>query len=283
MQTVSLKNGNLEATFFPAKGMNLISFKKGGLEIIDQSTRESFEQRFAGLGPLIGPHFYARNPKSLKPFGDKTLFPHIAHVKHSDPFSHGIGRYAPWNFQATTTSISGTLSGKDQWNGIPLSTLEGQNFTMQFQGELTSKGLEITLSVVSETASLVGIHYYYHLPQHKGVVTSGIQKHYYDPTTRRLIPSDWNVTGNQVLSFDLAQEADYAFHPFPNLRGGDILLDAIDYRLRTTYTTASQENAWQLYHPKDASFVCIEPCTAQDPRHANLTVSSIRILLEILD
>ena len=48
----------LQATFLPEKGMNMISYKKGTLEVIDQSTKNLFDERFAGLGALIGPHFH---------------------------------------------------------------------------------------------------------------------------------------------------------------------------------------------------------------------------------
>ena len=76
---------------------------------------------------------------------------------------------------------------------------------------------------------------------------------------------------------------DNTFHPFPHPLNGTIILelDAIDYRLTTKYSSPSQENSWQLYHPKGASFVCIEPLSAQDIRHPNLTTSNILITLQI--
>src|SRR5947209_3792431 len=95
------KGESMQATFLPEKGMNLVSFKKGNLEVIDQSTLPLFEERFAGLGALIGPHFHRRLPETLPHIADESLFPHIARVKAkgaADPFSHGIGRYAPWTY-----------------------------------------------------------------------------------------------------------------------------------------------------------------------------------------
>lgn len=291
MEIVTIKSKTesgipLEASYAPGKGMNMVSFKKGDIEVIDQSTKPDFESRFAGLGAFIGPHFFRRNPQTIAPIADESLFPHIAAAREHgdpDPFTHGIGRYAPWNYTAGERKISATLSGKDTWHDIPLSELEGQNFRMNFNAEIDEKGLHLSLSVVSDTASLVGIHYYYHLPQKKGTVTAGVQDTYYDPHVKRPIPDEWNYDANQTLTYELDRATDYAFHPYPNPRHGNILLDAVDYRLRTTYTTASSENAFQVYHPEGASFVCIEPCSAQDPRHANLTVSSIHINLEILD
>lgn len=289
MNTIVLKNRTdtgepLQATFLPDMGMNMISYKRGAREVIDQSTRPLFDERFAGLGALIGPHFHRRNPAILPPIADESLFPHIARVKAkgvADPFSHGIARYAPWKATATENTFTATLTGKDLWNGIPLSALEGQNFTINFRGEMSSTGLQLSLTVVSDTDSLMGIHYYYHLPQGRGSVISGIQKEYMDQTGRKPLPPDWPIDGQQIMTFDLSQEADYTFFPYPNPREGVITLDAIDYRLVTSYSCASQENCWQLYHPKGASFVCMEPISSQDPRHPNLSVSSIDINLQI--
>ena len=198
-----------------------------------------------------------------------------------EPFSHGIGRYAPWKAIATPNQVSATLTGKDQWKGISLAELEGQNFVMQFKAELKPDGLYLALSVVSDTDSLVGIHYYYHLPKGKGTVYSQVQNQYIDHNERKPLPPSWKLDAQQNLTYELDSEADFTFHPFPDPLNGVIVLDAVDYRLTTRYSSPSQENAWQLYHPAGASFVCIEPVSSQDPRHPNLTVSNIEIHLQI--
>ena len=289
MEPIILKNKSpdgdtLQATFLSDKGMNMISYKKGNIEIIDPSTKVLFDERYAGLGALIGPHFHRRHPSTVPLIKDEALFPHIARVKAKgvhDPFSHGIGRYAPWNAQATDTSVKATLSGKDLWNGVPLAQLEGQNFIMNFAADLTSTGLVLDLSVVSDADSLVGIHYYYHLPNGTGKVTSAVRDSYSDQNEVKKIPADWGFNSQQVMTFDLKNGADYTFRTFPSASEGKILLDAGSYQLLTSYTCASEENSWQLYHPPGASFVCIEPISSQDPRHPNLTVSSLKIHLQI--
>jgi hypothetical protein len=196
----------LEATYLPHLGMNLISYKKGNLEIIDQSTRPLFEDRFAGLGSLTGPHFYRRHVvPSIK---DESLFPHIARVKAQgtkDPFSHGIGRYAPWKAEFTDHTIKAVQTGKDEWNGVTLGSLEGQNYKMTYQADLTSTGLHIEMSVVSDTDSIVGIHYYYHLPQGSGSVISETQDYYLDKGKREPIHSTWNNGEKHHLKFDLSE------------------------------------------------------------------------------
>lgn len=278
------KGEKLEAIFCPEKGMNLFSYRKGEIEVIDQSTKPQFEERYAGLGPIIGPHFYRRNPGTLPVIKDESLFPHIARMKEKgvDPFSHGIGRYAPWKASSTETTIKGILTGKDEWNGVSLAYLEGQNFKMEFNAELTSEELKIELSVVSDYDSIVGIHYYYHLPKGRGKVISDVKDHYYDGIELKKITSDWNYNEKHILTYDLNRSADYAFHPFLNALKGSILLDAESYQLKTQYESESQENSWQLYHPADASYVCIEPVSSQSPRRPNLTVSAIKISLQIL-
>lgn len=276
------------ATFLPDKGMNLISFKKNGIEVIDQSTKDLFDERYAGLGALIGPHFHRRKPEILPLIKDESLFPHISRVKAKgvhDPFSHGIARYAPWQAIATSTKITANISGKDVWNGLPLSALEGQNFKMALTAELTSEGLGLNLSVVSDTTSLVGIHYYYHLPNGQGTVVSRIQKTYMEDNLRKTIQDSWPVNTEHTLRYHItgkSESVDQTFYPFPNVLEGKILLDTESHQLHTTYWCDSQENSWQLYHPANASYVCIEPISSQDPRHPNLTVSSLRIQLQIL-
>lgn len=290
MSLITLENKTkqgerLQATFWPDKGMNLISFKKGDLEIIDQSTKSLFEERYAGLGALIGPHFHHRRAEVIPIIKDESLFPHIARVKAKgvkEPFSHGIARYAPWKAEATATSIKAKITGKDTWNDIPLSALEGQNFTMTLEAHLREHGLYLELSVVSDTDSVVGIHYYYHLPNGKGRISSTVQNQVRINNQLQPIPTTWPFDSQHHLILDLDADADFNFRPYPDPLKGEILLDTEVYQLRTLYECHCAENSWQLYHPKDASFVCIEPLSAQDPRHPNLTVSSLKIHLEIL-
>lgn len=291
MLPIVLKNQNpagelLEAAFLPDKGMNLISYKKGGIEVIDQSTRPQFEARYAGLGALIGPHFHRKRQRTPLPELDRARFPHIANLQGdqaADYFSHGIGRYAPWKAEFTDTTVRAVLSGKDMWNDLPLSVLEGQNFKMTYDAELTHEELRIRMNVISDTASIVGIHYYYSLPNGRGTVTGAVQKNYLDATHGlKPIPQEW-IDEKHNLEFNLESEADFTFYPFPNPLEGSILLSTDSYQLETRYSSISQENSWQLYHPAGASFVCIEPLSAQDPRHANLSVSSLNINLKIFD
>ena len=261
---ISRDNVRTEATFLPEFGMNLASYKKDTIEIIDQATKKGFDERFAGLGPLIGPHFHRRR-KDLLPKLDKE-FPQSAYCRAhgiDDIFSHGVARYVPWKFERTENGFKAKISGKDTWQDVPLSTIEGQNFQMTMDVELNSEGLKINLSVVSDTDSVVGLHYFYRLPNGKGVIKSRSK----DQELLIQFPSD--------------QAIDSTFRPSPNPDKGVIYLETEEYTLKTEYHCISEENSWQLYHPENASFVCIEPISAQDPRHPNLTVSSISVCLKI--
>ena len=285
--TAIARNGEvIQAHFLPGAGMNMISFKKGNVEVIDPSTQPLFDERFSGLGPLIGPHFHRRRADILPKIENEALFPHIARIRAKgikDPFSHGIARYAPWSVESTETSFKAVLTGKDTWNGVPLSVLEGQNFKFTFDGELNENGLFLELSIVSDTSSLVGIHYYYRLPNGQGRVVAQVQNHIRKESRLEPIPKEWNYNTEQKLFLPLDEEMDFTFRPFPDPLKGDILLETEEYSLRTRYSCKCEENSWQLYHPKGASFVCIEPISSQDPRNANLTVSSLKIHLEITE
>jgi len=287
LNSKTISNIPLQATFSPENGMNMISFKWGDVELIDSSTRALFEERSAGLGALIGPHFHRRQPEIIPKIADESLFPHIARIRAkgvTDPFSHGIARYAPWKVSVLENSFSATLSGKDIWNGVSLSVLEGQNFIMNYKGSLDENGLHLKLDVVSDTDSLVGTHFYYQLPQQKGFVRSLVKEKFLDGKEQKIVPENWkdqDKKNKHALLFDLDNEADFTFHPFPNPLEGTIILDTLDYLLQINYKCPCQQNCWQLYHPKGASFVCIEPISAANPRNPNLTVSQIEVNINL--
>lgn len=278
--------GKRQALFSPSQGMNLKSLVFDGVEVIDQSTKDLFEERFAGLGAMIGPHFHRRKPAVLPSNIDLSLFPHIkksAVAEGVDPFSHGIGRYASWTAASNAQSINATLKGSDTLNGVKLSDIEGQDFLMRYKAAWVKGGLELEMSSVSQADSVMGIHFYYHVPGNQGEVTSRVNKNYIVGGEVKPIPSSIGYDENSgQLTFSLDQEADYTFRPFPNLLRGEISLKLNGYTLLTTYESSSSENSWQLWRPKNSSFVCIEPVSALDPRHPNLTVSSIRIRLELI-
>ena len=280
-QTVRLNAGEYSAVFMPGRGMNFISLKKGGIEAVDQTTKELFESRYAGLGAMIGPHFHHR--KVIPPIEDKARFPHIANVKGNEPFSHGVGRYAPWNVEhLSDTQIKARLKGEDKWHDVSLKDLEGQDFNMTYHALLSPEGLEIELSVRSDTESVVGLHTYYALAHGKGTVKARVRDEYNDQGTWKPIPSTWNYREDHLLQFSLTEPADYGFRPYPDPLHGGMELETETHGIRVQYWSENEENSIQMWHPEGASFVCMEPLSAKDPRKPRLTVSSLKILISVL-
>lgn len=278
--TITDPLNNQKAVFYPSKGMNLISFQKEGIEAIDQKTKPLFEEKYAGLGAMIGPHFHHRT--NIAAVKDESLFPHIARVKAKgvkEPFSHGIGRYAPWTvIEKSDDRILARLKGSDLWNGVLLSELEGQDFTMQYEAKMQEDGLLISLSVESQNPSVIGLHTYYALDG-EGKVTAHVQDDYRDKEIKK-IPADWFYSPN-LLSYSLDQNTDFGFFPFPDPLSTMILLETKSHNIRVHYSSPTVENSWQLWHPKEATFVCIEPLSAKDPRKPKLTASSLKIRIAI--
>lgn len=261
----------IEATFNPEEGMKMVSFKRGDVEVIDQSSPQ--------LGALIGPHFGFRNPKILP----KAVLSGDGAKVEKDPFPYGVARYAPWTFTADEKSIKAVLKGTDVWKGVELKALEGQGFTITYAVAVTEKGLDIGLTVVSETDSLVGIQYNYVLADGKGKVFSRVKDEYIAENTLKKIPAGWAFNSeDHTLEYELDSEVDLTFFPFTSPIEGEIQLDTGRYQLLTTYRSCCEENSWRLYRPKGASYVSIEPVSSQDPRYPNLSVSSLQIQLAIL-
>lgn len=260
---VQLQSGELKAVFDPEKGMNLISYSKGAVEVIDSATDSLFRERFAGRGALIGPHFHQRPKARVRAIANPSAFPHLKYMEgRPDPFSHGIARYVPWKFEADQNTIRAKLSGKDVFQDMKLADIEGQNFELDFKATL-SDGLKIEYSVVSDTDSVVGLHTYYRLVNGKGIVRAKVKEEPFD------------------LKLEMDKPYDLNFHPFrPRL--GNIHLETSEYNLEIEYKAPSEELSWQLFHPQGATFVCLEPLSAFNPRSPHLTSSVIEVKITIL-
>lgn len=290
MTPIILKNAapdgdSLEAVYHPEKGMNLLSYRKGDIQVIDQTTVSLFEERCAGLGALIGPHFHEQKDP---PTGyDEALFPHVAKMKaqgRKDPFSHGIARYAPWKFVHSETQIQAELNGGDLYFGTPLKVFEGQDFQMKYSARLLSEGLFISVSIASEKPSLIGLHYYYHFSG-SGSVLGEIETSYRDQTEWKQVPPSWTDTRPSHLHFSLPQKADFGFIPAKkNETEHDyhLNLNTKEYSLHLRFTTASDtEVSCQVFQPENASYVCIEPLSARFPPAPKLTASHLETQLQI--
>ncbi len=271
----------IEAVFAPQKGMNMVSLKIAGRQLIDQSTKNLFEERSAGLGALIGPHFHHRLPGKIPFLKDPTLFSHLTVMKErgiTEPFSHGIARYVPWKvLLAEKEGIKAELTGSMNFRGVLLKDLEGFDFQMTFEARIIEKGILIDLQISSEQPSVVGLHYYYHLQKGKGTVSSQIRgalregplpsNIYFDPKTH-------------IFVYNCDTPCDYGFEPYPHCKMGWINFSTGGFKTVVRYVTPT-EGSWQMWHPEKASFVCIEPLSAPDPRRPTAKVSGLITCIEV--
>lgn len=288
LRNTSDTGDELKATFDPEKGMNLLSFKRGEIEAIDQSTKNLFDERCAGLGALIGPHFHHRKDEDISLDFDPSLFPHIEALKkkgQKEPFSHGIARYVPWKTDYSETQIKARLDAKDLYQGVPIKTFEGQQFEMLMDVALVHDGLLIQLTIHSEKPSVIGFHYYYAATK-DSVVQAFVKDQYRDNTQWKLLSSDVYDPKKHKLTFPAFDKSDFGFIPYLNDNHPyhQISLKNPDSILHVEYTSSNEEEtSWQLYHPEGASFTCIEPLSSQNPKTPKLNSSNLQLKLSIFE
>ncbi|MEM7175414.1 MAG: hypothetical protein AAF443_05780 [Chlamydiota bacterium] len=289
--TVTLTNTTprgelLTATYSPNSGMNLTSYTCGGVEVIDPNTSSLFDERNAGLGALIGPHFH-ENPVAPLDF-DHSIFPHVDTVLangRKDPFSHGIARYVPWAHHHSDTQIQAKLCGYHTYHNTPLTTFEGQDFSMTYNARLLNTGLFIRYSITSALPSLIGLHYYYALYNEPAIVSGEVDPVYREGDEWKPLPEKYLKTRTTHLYLPAEGAIDYGLIPRKRdekERDYRILLSTPTYDLHIEFATASlSEFSYQLYRPQESSYICIEPLSARQPRRPTLTTSTLEVKLQI--
>ncbi len=284
LTNLSESGERLEASFCPSIGMNLLSFKKDGIEMVCQKTKPLFTERSAGLGALIGPHFHHRKDEDIHLGFDESVFPHILKAKEKnqkEPFSHGIARYVPWKYSASSTQIEAWLLGTDRYQNTLIKDFEGQDFEMHFHAMLVHDGLLINYSIRSEKPSVIGFHYYYELDPN-ATVEAFTQNKMRKNSNLENIPSNWYQEESAKLQIPINQELDLGFepklhdtHPYHKIQ---VRSETRIFHIE--YTSSNEdETSWQLYHPDKEEFVCIEPLSASNPRSPRLTFSNLQLKL----
>jgi hypothetical protein len=285
MDNITLKSENVVAVFSKEHGMNLMHLEVANNELIAQSTQSLFEERFAGLGSLIGPHFYQRELGDIKEVPSEELFPHIARVKaegRRDPFSHGIARYAPWKVDASKNSVRASLNSQELWNGTSLTDLEGFSFQMNLLATLLPKGISLDYSVEAEKKSIIGLHYYYTLPTSGGKIKAKVEKQYSENREWKPMPDSFLDEAGD-LCFDAMQEVDLGFIPKKGEDGFfEVLFENEFYTLKVSFKADVEEISWQLFRPKDGEYICIEPLSARNPLKPTYKKSRLLVKIEIL-
>ncbi len=284
-ESISQSGQKLKAVFNPQVGMNLMSYSLDGIEVMDQNTISAFVERMAGMGALIGPHFHHRKDKDIPNLDLTDLFSFIPGLEkkgQKEPFSHGIARYVPWKYEGGCDFINARLSGKDAFRGFTISELEGQDFELSFKAKLRPNGLFIDYSVNAKNPTVIGLHYYYALADKTGNVISKVDSEYHHPEGWRAIPKNW-LESDKDLNFKLGAdvEADFGFRPVNGASHSLIEMKTSSHQLRVHYQSNSSENSWQLYHPKDVTYVCLEPVSAINPREARQSSSNLKVQIEI--
>lgn len=285
LSSVLSSGEKIEAQYAPEGGMNLLRLCREGKEFIDPATKPLYEERFAGLGALIGPHFHHRKNEeipSLDLSGPKYL--EVCRAKgQKEPFSHGIARYVPWRYEADDRSIKAKLSGSDRYLGHTLQEIEGQDFELSYEAILDQNTLSIDYSFDCEKVGVIGLHYYYRLIHKKGSVYSDIDSNMHTSKGWQPVPDQW-IKNNHQLQYhvDPSQEADFGFVPYKEgAKGSCISLETGQQKLEIYYEAQSTESAWQLYHPKDSTYVCLEPVSAHNPREPHLKSGRLQVEIKI--
>ncbi len=280
------ENGKkVEACFAPDEGMNLLSLKIKGKEVLDLSTKEMFSLRSAGLGALIGPHFHHRSSPYIPIKRDLSFFKHIKKLPETQKelFSHGIARYVPWKYQADGTQIIATLKGSDLFHDCPIKELEGFDFEMHFEARAIHDGLLIDYRIQSQTPSVIGFHYYYKASKN-AFLTSLVKPSYRSNKGINQIPQEIYKMDQKKLYLKIENEIDWGFFPIldENTTGNLIILDNEDYHLHIEYASSNDnDSSFQVYHPKESSFVCIEPLSSLNPREPTSLFSHIQLKISL--
>lgn len=276
-EEIELSAGRYRAKVCPSRGMNLVSIQYDTHELIDPSTRKEYLSNYSGLAPLICPHFYERDaiPKFSKeqfPFAKRRI-----DEGKKDPFSHGICRYAPWQYTKSKSGIKARIQGSDMWNGVALSDLEGFDFEATFDLELTDQGIHYRLSVQGERPCIVGQHYYYQLPAPGSILRFEGEEDYFDGTTKKRVPQEWKSTSGIEIPITPKTALDYCFH----IRGDTkrVTLASNLYDMHVEFSSSTGEPSCQVYRPANASYICIEPNSAALPRRLELKQNALEVSL----
>jgi len=281
---IILQEKGIQATFDPEHGLNMMSLIIEGLQLIEQSTKNGFLESSRGLGPLIGPHFYHRLSSRIPHLDNQALnalSTTIHFRQESEPFSHGIGRYVPWKIlDQGPKGFKASLHSDDRICGLTLAEIEGFDFEMAFEAEVSQRQLKIHYSAKSSSQPVVvGLHTYYALDPMMKTADLFAAPFYYDKLNKKAVSSEW--LSDQGLSIPLNEPLDYTFSPEINKegfgrveikRGGSTLL---------IQAKALPDLSFQLYRGEDSPFICIEPIAAINPRIVTQKNASIEVRISL--
>lgn len=281
---IVLEAKGIQATFDPEHGLNMMSLVIEGHELIAQSTKNGFLESSRGLGPLIGPHFYHRVSDTIPYLDSQTidlLSKKIRFRQDPEPFSHGIGRYVPWKIlHQGPKSFKACLDSHDQIAGITLAEIEGFDFFMEFEAEVSQRQITIRYSAKSSSQPVVvGLHTYYALDSMMKTCDLMGAPFYFDKLNKKAVPPDW--FSDQGLRIPLNKPLDYTFSPQINKEGfGEVEVKRGVSNL-LIQAKATPDLSFQLYRGEDSPFICIEPIAAINPRIVTQKNASIEVRISL--
>jgi hypothetical protein len=268
--------GDIEAVVSPEMGMSLVHFSINHIPLLQKSRKDDFLEARKGLGPLILPHFNQRPSFPKVPEEVLENCTHINYLKKlgvKDPFQHGIGRYAEWEYEVKEkengVSVTGILAGKADFKGIPVSEIVGFDFTAFVTYTLSEGSLSVKFDITGEEPVAAGIHFYYTLPSEGGSSASLSV----DSIGKLEDDSLFEFSDHQRKGkfYDLPLEGghDTVFYPVNEADGfARYKLVTPGYRLDTRVKIeGNKEQTFDsvvVFNPEGSDFVCIEPLSEEN-------------------
>jgi galactose mutarotase-like enzyme len=267
---------DIEAVVSPDMGMSLLHFSIDRVPILQKSRQKDFVEGRKGFGPLILPHF---NQRASYPAVPDTVLKQSAHISYmkkngiNDPFQHGIGRYASWDYEVRTdeekVSVAGTLTGETEYHGIPVSDIVGFDFTAFVTYTLSKGNLTVKLDITGDEPVAAGIHFYYAVPQKGESAVSMSVDSIGKLGDDSLFEFSSHQKDGKFFTLSLKGGHDTVFYPVNEADGfARYKLKTPDYRLDTRVRVqGNKEETFDsvvVFSPEDADFVCIEPLSEEN-------------------
>ena len=246
------EGATLKAIFETGNGLNLVAFSLDEIQIIDER-KNNF---------IIGPHF-----------GHRKLFSKDKPEMASDPFVNGVASHAPWTITSSdSNSFKAIIKGKDVWNEKTLAELQGQDFVMRAEAYLSNEGLFFKISIVSDTASLVGVSTAYYVPENT-VLFADVQPFFIENGIKfPLEPSE--SYKERTLNLDLSKNSAYTLWP-KDPCSASLCIANSRHEVLFTYNAICAENSFQIERQTDENLLAIHAMSSFDPLHPNLSASHL--------
>ncbi len=249
---ITLKNNVLAISVHPEKGASLLDFRYNGQDVLRPANKEIATPEQAALFLMMPYCSYIKEGR-FNYFGINRLVPKN-NSAHPYPI-HGDACQAKWEVKAQTeNSLTLTYAHKKE-NGFPF------DYQAQVTYALLDNRLQITLSLTNPAELPMpcgfGVHPYFIHPKTAEITfaSSHIWHHKSDPIFDRPYPTpaQWDFSKNHLIQDDF----DTAFG------GWDGMAEVVypEEHMRIKMSAEDIFHHLILYHPQNADFFCLEPCS----------------------